>query len=37
LICSNCHRMIHRRAPWLKPEELRELIVRATRDSRPDA
>ena len=36
LICSNCHRMIHRRTPWLKPEELRELIDGATRDSRPD-
>lgn len=26
LICSNCHRMIHRRSPWLKPEELREML-----------
>lgn len=24
LVCSNCHRMLHRRRPWLKPEELRE-------------
>lgn len=23
LVCSNCHRMLHRRRPWLKPEELR--------------
>jgi 5-methylcytosine-specific restriction enzyme A len=27
LICSNCHRMIHRRTPWLTPEELRRLIA----------
>lgn len=23
LICSNCHRMIHAKEPWLSPEELR--------------
>lgn len=22
LLCSNCHRMIHRARPWLRPEEL---------------
>lgn len=27
LICSNCHRMIHRRTPWLTPQQLRELIA----------
>lgn len=26
LICSNCHRMIHRSAPWPTPEELQELV-----------
>jgi 5-methylcytosine-specific restriction protein A len=26
LVCSNCHRMIHRRKPWLRPDELRRLI-----------
>ncbi|MFF0397418.1 HNH endonuclease [Streptomyces sp. NPDC005248] len=26
LICSNCHRMIHRTAPWPTPPELRELV-----------
>ncbi|MFF8292593.1 HNH endonuclease [Streptomyces sp. NPDC016309] len=26
LICSNCHRVIHRTAPWPTPIELRELI-----------
>lgn len=26
LLCSNCHRMVHRRRPWLKKEELKELI-----------
>ncbi|MFB7983260.1 HNH endonuclease [Streptomyces vinaceus] len=28
LICSNCHRMIHRRAPWPTPGELRASIER---------
>ncbi|MBO8196210.1 HNH endonuclease [Streptomyces oryzae] len=28
LICANCHRMIHRSAPWPTPAELRELIER---------
>ncbi|MDB1087359.1 HNH endonuclease [Streptomyces sp. ACA25] len=26
LICANCHRMIHRSAPWPTPKELRRLI-----------
>ncbi|MEV4457357.1 HNH endonuclease [Microbispora sp. NPDC049633] len=26
LVCSNCHRMIHRSAPWLTPSELRKLV-----------
>lgn len=26
LLCSNCHRMIHRRAPWLSIEELRSRV-----------
>ena len=25
LVCSNCHRMIHRKRPWLSVEELRRL------------
>lgn len=29
LICANCHRMIHRRVPWLRPEELTALVLRA--------
>jgi 5-methylcytosine-specific restriction protein A len=27
LICSNCHRMIHRSAPWPTPAELRLLVL----------
>ena len=27
LLCSNCHRMIHRRVPWLKIEELKSIIA----------
>ena len=26
LVCANCHRMIHRRKPWLSIKELRTLI-----------
>ncbi|GAA1441800.1 HNH endonuclease [Nocardiopsis tropica] len=26
LLCSNCHRMIHRGKQWLTPEQLRELV-----------
>ncbi|MFB6894485.1 HNH endonuclease [Kitasatospora sp. NPDC056327] len=31
LICSNCHRMIHRRAPWPTPRELRATLAASTR------
>ncbi|MFE6038779.1 HNH endonuclease [Streptomyces sp. NPDC056452] len=30
LICSNCHRMIHRSAPWPTPAELRLLVLEQT-------
>lgn len=36
LICSNCHRMIHRTMPWLAVEAVRDLVV-AQRVGRPDA
>ena len=26
VLCSNCHRMIHRKKPWLKMDELKELL-----------
>lgn len=26
LVCSNCHRMLHRKRPWLEKEELKKLI-----------
>ena len=26
LVCSNCHRMIHRRQPWLSIEKMRGLL-----------
>ena len=26
IVCANCHRMIHRRRPWLSIEALRELL-----------
>lgn len=26
LVCSNCHRMIHREAPWLSMDKLKELV-----------
>jgi 5-methylcytosine-specific restriction protein A len=28
LVCSNCHRMLHRRRPWLRIDELSELLRR---------
>ena len=27
LLCSNCHRMVHRRKPWLTLEKLRDVVV----------
>jgi 5-methylcytosine-specific restriction protein A len=27
LVCSNCHRMIHRRRPWLSIERLKALLA----------
>jgi 5-methylcytosine-specific restriction protein A len=27
LVCSNCHRMIHRRRPWLQIEELQLVLI----------
>jgi 5-methylcytosine-specific restriction protein A len=27
LVCSNCHRMLHRRRPWLRVDELGELLT----------
>lgn len=27
LVCSNCHRMLHRKRPWLKMSELKDLIA----------
>ena len=26
-VCSNCHRMLHRKRPWLKTDELKNLLV----------
>ncbi|WP_236906927.1 HNH endonuclease [Clostridium sporogenes] len=28
LLCSNCHKMIHRKRPWLSREKLKTLIVK---------
>ena len=30
LVCSNCHRMIHKARPWLSINELRKLVDRPT-------
>ncbi|MBZ6106679.1 HNH endonuclease [Streptomyces olivaceus] len=35
LICSNCHRMIHRSAPWPTPAELRLLVLEQANDGEP--
>lgn len=29
MVCSNCHRMIHRRQPWLSVEELQRIVKSA--------
>jgi putative restriction endonuclease len=29
LLCSNCHRMIHRKPPWPTPAQLRAIILRS--------
>jgi 5-methylcytosine-specific restriction protein A len=29
VLCSNCHRMVHRRQPWLSTDELRLIVVAA--------
>jgi len=29
LVCSNCHRIVHRRSPWLTMDELRALVASA--------
>ena len=26
MVCSNCHRMLHRKRPWLSIDKLKELI-----------
>jgi len=31
LVCSNCHRMIHRKRPWLSVKELSEILVPQSR------
>lgn len=28
MVCSNCHRMIHRRNPWLNKDDLKTLIYK---------
>lgn len=28
LVCANCHRMLHRKRPWLTINELKEILVR---------
>lgn len=28
LLCSNCHRMIHKKRPWIKREELNKLFIK---------
>ena len=30
ILCANCHRMIHRQAPWLTLDELRQLVTERT-------
>ena len=34
IVCSNCHRMLHRKRPWLTLDELRTLCIREKRSMR---
>lgn len=36
LVCSNCHKMLHRRRPWLGMEELKQLLASREATSRLD-
>lgn len=27
IVCSNCHRMLHRKRPWLSINELKQLLT----------
>lgn len=29
-VCSNCHRMLHRRCPWLSVDELRQIVLQTS-------
>jgi 5-methylcytosine-specific restriction protein A len=33
LLCSNCHRMIHRSRPWINPSQLRFILSQARHDA----
>jgi 5-methylcytosine-specific restriction protein A len=33
LVCANCHRMLHRRRPWLTIENLRDVLQTATTEA----
>ena len=35
LVCSNCHRMIHRKRPWLSMKQLRQLVTSQKRTRYP--
>lgn len=37
LLCSNCHRMVHRGPAWLTPEQLRQLVSGASPATPPQA
>ncbi len=35
LVCSNCHRMLHRRRPWLSHDELKNLLKHSSERNPP--
>jgi hypothetical protein len=35
LVCSNCHRMLHRRRPWLDMKQLKELLASPVGRNKP--
>lgn len=35
LVCSNCHRMLHRAKPWISPAQLQDRLTVGSQSTRP--
>jgi len=36
LVCSNCHRMLHRRRPWLEIDNIKSLLIKKSQDNKTE-